>query len=195
MDVTIERGKYTALKIAQLVANGFNAIDGYRIFDRVENGGLVYLGPRSNDHPSMVVVSNDNPYLPLTPGTTRGINFAFHRNYYIRMPELTSPYEFALANIDGLTATNMINGHTYSNREMTATFIQPTRVAYVGSPSFTSADFIDWEQSQSYTASTTMRFPYGVMSLDGENAETDITYTDDTVNHTWSIPSRLTQND
>ena len=34
-----------------------------------------------------------------------------------------------------------------------------------------------------------------MMSLDGENAETDITYTDDTVNHTWTIPSRLTQAD
>ena len=183
VDVTIERGKYTALKIAQLVANGFNAIDGYRIIDRVENGGLVYLGPRSNDHPDMLVISNDNPYLPLTPGLSRRINFTFHRNYYIRMPELTTPYEFALANIDGLTAMNMISGHTYSNREMTATFIQPTRVAYVGSPSFTSADFIDWEQPQSYTTTTTMRFPYGVMSLDDKNAETDITYTDDTVNH------------
>ena len=66
---------------------------------------------------------------------------------------------------------------------MTIAFIQPTRVAYVGSPSFTSADFIDWEQPQSYTTTTTMRFPYGVMSLDDKNAETDITYTDDTVNH------------
>ena len=115
----------------------------------------------------MVVISNDNPYLPLTPGTTRGINFTFHRNYYIRMPELISPYEFALANIDGLTATNMHNGYEYSNREMTVTlnFKQPTRVAYVGSPSFTSADFIEWEQPQSYTANTTIRFPYGVMIL------------------------------
>ena len=143
----------------------------------------------------MIVISNDNPYLPLTPGITRGINFTFHRNYYIRIPELTTPYDFALANIDGLTATNMISGHTYSNRDMTVSFKQPTRVAYVGSPSFTSADFIEWEQYQSYTASTTIRFPYGMMTLDNENAETDITYTDDTVNHTWSIPSRLTQAD
>ena len=73
--VTIERGSYSALQIAQMIANGFNAIDGYRIFDRVENGGLVYLGPRSNDHPDMLVISNDNPYLPLTPGTTRAVQF------------------------------------------------------------------------------------------------------------------------
>ena len=191
--VTIKRGTRSALEIAQMIANGFNAIDGYRIFDRVENGGLIYLGPRSNDHPSMIIISNDNPYLPLTPETTRGINFTFHRNYYIRMPELTTPYEFAMANIDGLTATNMINRSVFTNREMTVAFIQPTRVAYVGSPSFTSADFIDWEQSQSYTANTTMRFPYGMMTLDNKNAETNITYTDDTVNHTWTIPSRLTQ--
>ena len=94
------------------------------------------------------------------------------------MPELTTPYEFALANIDGLTATNIHNCYEYSNREITVTFKQPTRVAYVGSPSFTSADFVDWAQPQSYTASTTMRFPYGMMTLDDKNAETDITYTD-----------------
>ena len=193
--VTIERGSYSALQIAQMIANGFNAIDGYRIFDRVENGGLVYLGPRSNDHPDMLVISNDNPYLPLTPGLTRRINFTFHRNYYIRMPELTTPYEFAMANIDGLTATNMINTSVFTNREMTVAFIQPTRVAYVGSPSFTSGSFIEWEQPQTYESDTTMRFPYGVMSLDGENVETDITYTDDAQTFTWSIPSRLTQND
>ena len=141
------------------------------------------------------MISNDNPYLSLTPGITRRIDFTFHRNYYIRMPELTSPYEFALANVDGLTATNMYNGYKYSNSEMAVTFKQPTRVAYVGSPSFMSADFVDWEQPQSYTANTTMPFPYGVMTLDNENAETDFTYTDDTQTLTWSIPSRLTQAD
>ena len=64
----------------------------------------------------MVVISNDNYYLPLTPGITRGIDFTFHLNYYIRMSELTSPYDFALANIDGLTATNMINKKGYYDR-------------------------------------------------------------------------------
>ena len=75
----------------------------------------------------------------------------------------------------------MHNGYEYSNRDMTVTlnFIQPTRVAYVGSPSFMSADFVDWEQPQSYTANTTIRFPYGMMTLDNKNAETDITYTDE----------------
>ena len=143
----------------------------------------------------MIVVSNDNPYLPLKPGLTRGIDFTFHRNYYIRMPELTTQYDFALANIDGLTATNIINCHTYSNREMVISFIQPTRVGFIGSHSFTSADFVEWEQPQTYTASTTIRFPYGMMTLDNENAETDITYTDDAQTFTWTIPSRLTQAD
>ena len=193
--VTIERGSYSALAIAEMIRDGFNAIDGYQVFVRENNRSEVQMGPRSGIYPSMIVVSNDNPYLSLTPGTTRQINFTFHRNYYIRMPELTTPYEFALANIDGLTATNMISGHTYSNREMTVTFFQPTRVAYVGTPSFTSADFVDWEQPQTYTATTMIRFPYGMMTLDNENADTDITYTDDTVNHTWTIPSRLTQTD
>ena len=154
------------------------------MFARENNRGEVQMGPRSGTYPSMIVIPNDNPYLPLKLGTTRVINFTFHRNYYIRMPELTTPYDFALANIDGLTAANMHNGYEYSNREMTATFKQPTRVVHVGSPSFTSADFVGWEQPQSYTANTTMRFPYGMMALDNKNTETDITYTDDTVNHT-----------
>ena len=62
---------------------------------------------------------------------------------------------------------------------VTLNFKQPTRVAYVGSPSFTSADFVEWEQPQSYTANTTMRFPYGMMTLNNKNAETNIMYTDD----------------
>ena len=76
------------------------------------------------------------------------------------------------------------------------------------------ATFVDWEQSESYTANTTIRFPYGMMTLDEEGSmaerssagatlssqssaspETDITYTDDVQTFTWTIPSRLTQAD
>ena len=115
--VTIERGSYSALAIAEMIANGFNIIDGYRIMARNIHKDQAQIWSRSNAHSSMVVISNDNPYLPLTPGITRRIDFTFHLNYYIRMSELTSPYDFALANIDGLTATNMHNGYEYSNRE------------------------------------------------------------------------------
>ena len=104
------------------------------------------------------------------------------------MPELITPYDFALANIDGLNAMNMISGHKYSNREMTVTFKQPTRVGFIGSHSFTSADFVDWEQPQSYTANTTIRIPYGTMTLDNKNAETDITYTD---NKRWILDDNV----
>ena len=133
------------MQIAQIVATGFNAIDGYQVFARQEYRGEVQMGPRSGVYPSMIVISNDNPHLPLTPGLTRGINFTFHRNLFIRMPELTTPYDFSLVNIDGLTATNMSSGHTYSNREMVISFIQPTRIGFIGSHSFTSADNVDWE--------------------------------------------------
>ena len=48
-------------------------------------------------------------------------------------------------------------------------------------------------QPQTYETVSAMRFPYGVMSLDGENVETDITYTDDAqtihVEHTITIDS------
>ena len=194
--VTIERGRYTALRIAEMIRDGFNDIDGYQVFTRQNHRGQVQMGPRSGAYPAMIVVSNDNPYLPLTPGATRVINFTFHRNYYIRMPVLTTPYEFAQANIDGLNATNMINTSVITNREMVASFKQPTRVAYVGgTPSFASGDFIEWEMPQTYESDTTMRFPYGVMTLDDKNVETDITYVEGDTTHTWSIPSRLTQND
>ena len=90
----------------------------YRISDRVSKGDQIYLGPLSNDHPSMIIISNDNLWLPLTPVTIRGINFTFHHNWYIRIPELTSPYDFALANYNRLLETKLMNGYTYSNREM-----------------------------------------------------------------------------
>ena len=135
------------------------------------------------------------PYLLLIPGITRRLEFTFHRDCYIRMPEITTPYTFAMANIVGLTATNMISGHTYTNYEMTMTFKQPTRVASVDLYPPSLATFVDWEQSQSFTANTTIRFPYGMMTLDDSVADTDITYTADTVSHTWSIPSRVSQAD
>ena len=69
---------------------------------------------------------------------------------------MTTPYEFAQANIDGLNATNMINTSVITNREMVASFKQPTRVAYVGgTPSFASGDFIEWEMPQTYESDTT----------------------------------------
>ena len=80
VDVTIPRGEYTALAIAQMITKGFSAIDGYRIFDREENGGLIVLAPRNNEHPSMVVISSDNPFIPVSPGITRRLEFTFQRN-------------------------------------------------------------------------------------------------------------------
>ena len=94
----------------------------YRISDRVSKDDQIYLGPLSNDHPSMIIISNDNLWLPLTPVTIRGINFTFHLNWYIKISELTSPYDFALANHNGLLETNMENGYTYSNHEMIISF-------------------------------------------------------------------------
>lgn len=59
-NVTIPRGAHTARSIVQMIAcNGFNTIDGYWIFDRVPNGSLIYLGPRSYDHPPTIVISHE----------------------------------------------------------------------------------------------------------------------------------------
>ena len=79
VDLTIPRGVYTALAIAQMITKGFNAIDGNRIFDREENGGLIVLAHLGNEHPSMIVISNDNPFIPVSPGITRRIDFTFYR--------------------------------------------------------------------------------------------------------------------
>ena len=125
------------------------------------------------------------------------------------MPELISPYDFALETYNGLSETNLENGYEYSNREMTISFKQPARVHFAsptvlfddvpsdgGAPQLL-ASFIDWEQSQSYTTHTTIRFPYHVLVL-SEGEETSLTYTEptgDTQTKIWSIPSRVTQDD
>ena len=75
--VTIERGFYSAMRIAEVIRDGFNDIDGYQVFAREKNRGYVQMGPRSGIYPSMVVISNDNPYLPLKPGLTRTVNSPF----------------------------------------------------------------------------------------------------------------------
>ena len=130
VDETIPRGVYTTMSIVTKIADGFNSIDRYRILDQEENGGIIFSAPRSNEHPSMVVISNDNPFIPVSPGITRRLEFTFYRNWDIGMPELTSRYEFAMANIDGLTAENMINENTYSDRTVSIEFIQPTRIGF-----------------------------------------------------------------
>ena len=212
--LTIQRGHYSAIDIVNMIANVINKIyvdaslGGYLVYVIADNGGRVRMGCRNGTEPRFILFC-DNPCFKIIPGPYAepggvylSCYFEFYRNYYIRMPELTSPYEFAMANIDGLNVTNMIKGSTYSDRAVSIEFIQPTRVTYVRNdevvvPSL--ATFVDWEQSESYTANTTIRFPYGMMTLDEEGSsaspETDITYTDDTVNHKWTIPSRLTQAD
>ena len=170
------------------------------------------MGCRNGSVPRFILIS-ENPFIQFTPGSYAepggvylSCTFTFHRNWYIRMPELTTPYDFALSVYDGLKDTNLENGYTYSNREMAISFNQPARV-YFASPVTLLGDnslqplasFVEWEQPQSYTANTTIRFPYGMMTLGEEGSsaslETDITYTDDAQTFTWSIPSRLTQND
>ena len=146
----------------------------YRISDRVSKGDQIYLGPRSNDHPSMIIISNDNPWLPLTPVTIRGINFTFHLNWYIKISKLTSPYDFALANYNRLLETNLKNGYTYSNREMIISFKKHAHVHFVSPQSFNSDSFkgfFEW-LLRFYDHSTTIRLPYHMIVLSEEGEET-----------------------
>ena len=69
--LTITRGYHSALDIAQIVANGFNAIDGNRVIVREVNAGKISITPQSSDDFSLLVISNDNSFFPMTPGTSR----------------------------------------------------------------------------------------------------------------------------
>ena len=225
---TIPQGKHTASEIVNMIGDVINEICvsfflGTYLVYVVRDNDSYRMGCRNGAVPRFILIS-DNPFIQFTPGPYAepgriylSCTFTFHRNYYIRMPQLTTPYDFALAVYNGLTQTNLENGYTYSNHEMTRSFKQPSRVYFAfpvtlldeggseASPGTASlfhdsplqplASFVDWEQPQSYTANTTMRFTYGMMTLDDKNAETDMTYTDDAVNYTWTIPSRLTQAD
>ena len=133
----------------------------------------------------MIIISNDNPWLPLTPVTTRGISFIFHLNRYMRISELTLPYDFALANHNRLFETNLENGYTYSNREMIISFKKPAHIHFVSPQSFNSntfKGFFDWFLGF-YDHSITIRLPYHMIVLSEEGEETSITYTDDTLTH------------
>ena len=169
----------------------------YRISDRVSNGGQIYLGPRSNDYPSMIIISYDNPWLPLTPVTIRGINLTIHLNRYIRMPELILPYDFALSNHNRLLETNLENGYTYSNRDMSISFKKHAHVHFVSPQSFnldSFKGFFVWLLGF-YDHSTTIRLPYHMMVLSEEGEETSITNTDNTQTQIWNTPSRVTQDE
>ena len=188
----------------------------------VRDNDLYRMGCRNGAVPRFIQIS-DNSFIQFTPGPYAepggvylSCYFTFHRNYYIRMPQLTTPYDFALAVYNGLTQTNLENAYTYSNREITISFKQPSRVYFASpvtlldeggseaspgtaslfhdSPLLPLASFVDWEQPQTYMANTTMRFPYGVMTLDegGSSAflEADITSTDDTQTFTRTTCSR-----
>ena len=79
--VTIPRGDYSAMSIANMIVLGFNTIDGNRVIAKQENGVKINITPQSNDDPSLKIISNDNPYFPLTPGTSREFSLTFHLNW------------------------------------------------------------------------------------------------------------------
>ena len=141
---TIPRGKYTASEIVNMIGDVINeicvsfSIGTYLVYV-VRDNDLYRMGCRNGAVPRFILIS-DNPFIQFTPGPYAepgGIylyfTFTFHRNYYIRMPQLTTPYDFALAVYNGLTQTNLENGYTYSNREITISFNKPSRV-YFASP-------------------------------------------------------------
>ena len=57
--VTIPRGDYSALSIANMIVGGFNTIDGNRVITKQENGVKINLTPQTDDDPSLKIISND----------------------------------------------------------------------------------------------------------------------------------------
>ena len=57
--VTIPRGDYSAMSIANMIVGGFNRIDGNRVIAKEENGVKINITPQTNDDPSLKIISND----------------------------------------------------------------------------------------------------------------------------------------
>ena len=57
--VTIPRGDYSAMSIANMIVGGFNRIDGNRVIAKQENGDKINITPQTNDDPSLKIISND----------------------------------------------------------------------------------------------------------------------------------------
>ena len=57
--VTIPRGDYSAMSIANMIIGGFNTIDGNHVIAKQENGGKINITPQTDDYPSLKIISND----------------------------------------------------------------------------------------------------------------------------------------
>ena len=193
--VTIPRGEYTGISLVNMIKDGFNSIDGYQVFTREENGGTIVLGPRSNLFPAMIIVFNDSPFLPLSPGTSRGMNFTFHRNWYVKIPEITTPYDFTIAVFNGVLKSELRDDWDYLERVMEIYLDQPMRIQFTTTPVFNSNDFngfIDWPQSSTYKRSFEIYFPYHSMMLSPDEY-TSIGYSNDSQSFEDYVSSRAIQ--
>ena len=182
---TIPRGRYSALEIMNMIAHVINdlcasfSIRSCLVYVSVESGRSIRMGCCNRAVPRLVLIS-ENPFIEIIPGPYNepggvylSCRFTFHRNWYIKMLELTSSYDFPLTVYNGLSKTNLENKYTYLNRGMTIFFKQPARIHFVGANPLLNADsfkgFIDWRQSQivpTYDYSAMIRFPFHVMVLD-----------------------------
>ena len=74
------------------------------------------MGPRNDLYPSLIIIFNDNLHHPLTPCTTRGVNFSFHRNWYVKIPELCPSLGFANAIYEDILKTELKG--SYNNKPL-----------------------------------------------------------------------------
>ena len=113
-----------------------------------ENGVKINITPQTDDDPSLKIISNNNPYFPLTPGISREFSLTFHLNWYYKMPEIISPYDFALEVNNGTIDATMEDGYSYSNLGMKIDFLSYARIQIVGANPLINSNgfkgFIDW---------------------------------------------------
>ena len=57
--VTIPRGDYSAISIANMIVGGFNRINENRVIAKKENGVKINITPQTSDDPFLKIISND----------------------------------------------------------------------------------------------------------------------------------------
>ena len=203
--ITIPRGEYTAEEIVQSLADVINeicvshSIGVYLVYVRIDSGGEITMGCRNVNVPRFILRC-DNPFISITPGPyTEGdvylsCSFSFHRNWYVKMPELTTPISFIQAVHDGVLKPELKYRYTNSPRRKNVYVNQPMRIEFATQPMFNSNDFngfIDWPDSNEYKTIHVIYLPYHTMFMN----QPYVTYSDDTQTVQLSIRDRVTQSE
>lgn len=198
-NLTLSRKKYGGLTIVNSISDGINElytsiVGGGSLTATSNQNGIVKIATQSTDLPNFIIESIDNPYFPVSTGVYQTLQLIFHRNWYIKMPELCSPNGFADAIEEGILKSELKGTCTISLRGKSINVNQPMRIQFGGSNSTFNGDdfngFIDWSQG-TYKLTHIINFPYHTMTMDSPY----VTYSVDSQTIQLSVPSRVTQDE